>query len=235
MPSDINFNYYSTNDFHNNQEIANCFSEKHFSFIHCNVRSISANLDNLTNMLNELHYPFTIVGLTETKLNISKDSIDNIDLPGYQFLSQPSLSNAGGAGIFVQDFVKVSIRPELTKSEPGFEALWIEVLNDAHSNQLCGVIYRHPNGNISEFMEYLNFALDKTNRENKPCVIMGDFNLDLLKYDSHPETDNFLNAMLSNCFQPHILQPTRITDHSATLSRNNNEDRNAPITANQRA
>ena len=85
--------------------------------------SISANLDNLTNMLNELHYPFTIVGLTETKLNISKDSIDNIDLPGYQFLSQPSLSNAGGAGIFVQDFVKVSIRPELTKSEPGFEAL----------------------------------------------------------------------------------------------------------------
>ena len=163
---------------------------------------------------------FTIVGLTETKLNISKDSIDNIDLPGYQFLSQPSLSNAGGAGIFVQDFVKVSIRPELTKSEPGFEALWIEVLNDAHSNQLCGVIYRHPNGNISEFMEYLNFALDKTNRENKPCVIMGDFNLDLLKYDSHPETDNFLNAMLSNCFQPHILQPTRITDHSATLIDN---------------
>ena len=136
MPSDINFNYYSTNDFHNNQEIANCFSEKHFYFIHCNVRSISANLDNLTNMLNELHYPFTIVGLTETKLNISKVSIDNIDLPGYQFLSQPSLSNAGGAGIFVQDFVKVSIRPELTKSEPDFEALWIEVLNDAHSNQL---------------------------------------------------------------------------------------------------
>ena len=86
-------------------------------------------------MLNELHYPFTIVGLTETKLNISKDSIDNIDLPGYQFLSQPSLSNAGGAGIFVQDFVKVSIRPELTKSEPGLEALWIEVLNDAHSEQ----------------------------------------------------------------------------------------------------
>ena len=56
----------------------------------------------------------------------------------------------------------------------------------------CGVIFRHPNGNISEFMEYLNFASDKTNRENKPCVIMGDFNLDLFKYDSHPETDNFL-------------------------------------------
>ena len=96
-------------------------------------------------------------------------------MPGYQFLSQPGLSNAGGAGIFVQDPVKVSIRPKLTKSEPGFEALWIEVLDDAHSNQLCGVIYRHPNGNISEFIEYLNFALDKTNREKQALCDYGKF------------------------------------------------------------
>ena len=49
---------------------------------------------------------------------------------------------------------------------------------------------------------------------------MGDFNLDLLKYDSHFNTDNFLNIMLSNHFQPHIVQPTRITDHSSTLIDN---------------
>ena len=49
---------------------------------------------------------------------------------------------------------------------------------------------------------------------------MGDFNLDLLKYDSYFDTDNFLNIMLSNRFQPHVLQPTRITDHSPTLIDN---------------
>ena len=46
---------------------------------------------------------------------------------------------------------------------------------------------------------------------------MGDFNLDLLKFDSHQDTNNFLNTLSSFVFQPQILQPTRITEHSATL------------------
>ena len=54
-------------------------------------------------------------------------------------------------------------------------------------------------------------AVERTRRENKRCLIMGDFNLDLLKYNSHLDTDNFFNAILLNCFQAHILQPTRIT------------------------
>ena len=47
-------------------------------------------------------------------------------------------------------------------------------------------------------------------------IVMGDFNLDLLKFD----TDSFLNSMLSTFFQPQILQPTRITDHTAILIDN---------------
>ena len=71
-------------------------------------------------------------------------------------------------------------------------------------------------------MEFLNFALDDIQREKlKACVLMGDFNLYLLKYNTHSETNNFLNSMLSNCFHLHILQPTRITDdHSPTLIDN---------------
>jgi hypothetical protein len=49
---------------------------------------------------------------------------------------------------------------------------------------------------------------------------MGDFNIDLLKIESHAISDKFLNVVSSNFFQPRILQPTRITDHSATLIDN---------------
>ena len=49
---------------------------------------------------------------------------------------------------------------------------------------------------------------------------MGDFNLDLLQMESHNETDSFLNALGSSFFYTQILQPTRITDHSATLIGN---------------
>ena len=41
-----------------------------------------------------------------------------------------------------------------------------------------------------------------------------------MKIEKHQPTDDFLNTMSSFCFQPQILQPTRITDHSATLIDN---------------
>ena len=51
-------------------------------------------------------------------------------------------------------------------------------------------------------------------------MISGDFNIDLFKFGSHPETDEFMNILGTNFFQPHISLPTRITDHSATLIDN---------------
>ena len=47
---------------------------------------------------------------------------------------------------------------------------------------------------------------------------MGDFNINLLNFETH--TDTFMNTLGSYCFHPQILQPTRITDHSATLIDN---------------
>ena len=49
---------------------------------------------------------------------------------------------------------------------------------------------------------------------------MGDFNLDILKYQTHADTDDFINTLGASFFQPHILQPTCITDHTATLIDN---------------
>ena len=176
-----------------------------FSFLHCNIRSVSANLDNLNHLLFELDRSFSIIGLTETKIIA---------------ISQQSLSNAGGVGFYIQDKYIFSIRTDLSKTEPGFEVLWIEIENNAHSNILCGAVYRHPHGDITNFMEYLNSSVDKIHRENKICAVMGDFNLDLLKFETHNDTDAFLNAMLTTNFQPQILQSTRITHHTATLTDN---------------
>ena len=49
---------------------------------------------------------------------------------------------------------------------------------------------------------------------------MGDFNINLLNYDSHSETNDFINLMISHYFLPHMLHPTRVTDHSATIIDN---------------
>jgi len=111
-------------------------------------------------------------------------------------------------------------RPDLTSSTNDFEALWVEMQNGSQRNMICGVSYQHPHGNIQNLMDFIDSTIEKIDRENKFCIISGYFNLDLPKLDSQPDTDNFWNTLGSFNFHPHILQPTRITDHSQTLIDN---------------
>jgi exonuclease III len=191
-----------------------------FAALHCNIRSLSANYDSLVSLLSQLHFPFNIIGITETKIKLNEVKLVNADLPGYCFLSQPSESNAGGVGFYINEKIDFSIRDDITETNSNFEALWIEIDNKSKSNLVCGVIYRHPKSDIDEFMKYLNSTVEKIHRERKCCIMMGDFNIDLLKYNSHQETDDFINALCTLFFHPQILQPTRVTDHSATLIDN---------------
>ena len=48
---------------------------------------------------------------------------------------------------------------------------------------------------------------------------MGDFNIDLLKFQSHEKTLGlyFIESMLTTGYLPAITKPTRATDHSATV------------------
>jgi hypothetical protein len=41
------------------------------------IRSIAANFDSFVHILNELNHPFSIIGLTETKLNTSREELSN--------------------------------------------------------------------------------------------------------------------------------------------------------------
>ena len=68
LPIHNNFDYYSINKFHTSLEIQNVKDHNYFSFMHINLRSLSANFDNLLVMLEELQFPFSIMGLSETKI-----------------------------------------------------------------------------------------------------------------------------------------------------------------------
>ena len=56
--------------------------------------------------------------------------------------------------------------------------------------------------------------------KNKISVLLGDFNLNLLNYNDHQPTNDFLDLLASNSFIPYILHPTRITIHTKTLIDN---------------
>ena len=63
---------------------------------------------------------------------------------------------------------------------------------------------------------YLNPLLEKISKESKLILLLGNFNVDLLKYDHHALTNDFLDSM----FLPHIIQPSRVTSNSKKLIDN---------------
>ena len=79
---------------------------------------------------------------------------------------------------------------------------------------IIGVVYRHPtSGSLNElFFKSLKKTLKLIKKEGKKAIICGDFNFNLLNFDSDNSVNFFLNCMLEHGFQPCILQPTRITN-----------------------
>ena len=73
---------------------------------------------------------------------------------------------------------------------------------------------------MDEFISYMNQCLDKVNKEKKDCYISGDFNIDLIKIDNNVKYNEFICMMAAQGFLPHILQPSRITEHTSTLIDN---------------
>ena len=60
--------------------------------------------------------------------------------------------------------------------------------------------------------------LQKISDENKQCILMEDFNIDLLKCESNKDSNSFYNILSSNFFTPYVLQRTRL--HSKTIIDN---------------
>ena len=67
---------------------------------------------------------------------------------------------------------------------------------------------------------YLNKLLENISKEQKSVFLHGDFNVNILTYNEHNQTNEFLDSFASNSFIPLILQPTRITSHSNILIDN---------------
>ena len=75
------------------------------------------------------------------------------------------------------------------------ESLFIEVCRPKRNNLIVGVIYRPPDSDVNDFVKSVNSFLTNVNKEKKVCYIMGDFNLNLMNYQSHNLTREFLGPV----------------------------------------
>ena len=215
LPNMLNSKYFNIDEFQNIS-----MSQK-FKIFHSNVNGLSSHHDDLHMMLTQTNSDFDVINITETSENKESSFPTNISLDGYNYpYTTATKFSKGGVAIYVKNCYTSFKREKLCHSNDHFETVWVEITQDNSKNILLGCIYRHPGSDSSVLTDHLYEILLSTAKENKHIFISGDFNIDLLKYDTITKNKDFLDMMTSNGFLPHIIHPTRITDTSATVIDN---------------
>ena len=139
------------------------------------------------------------------------------ELSGYHFEFVPTPLAAGGVGLFIDENVKYRIVERVTNSS--YQALWIEFQQSNDKKNMCGIVYRQHN-DANEFLHYLSESLERFNRHNHNIYLMGDFNIDLLKYENCTYSPALLHCTQSFSMLPVLDKPNRVYGTSATLIDN---------------
>ena len=105
----------------------------------------------------------------------------------------------------------------MSSSTDDSEILCIEIVNKSSKNILCAIIYSQRSSNLETFLNELFSCIEIINGGGKLCALLGDFNISLLNFETHKPTEEIIDTMSINFYEPHMIKPTRITCYTATL------------------
>ena len=95
----------------------------------------------------------------------------------------------------------------------------MEIICSKSSSVIVGCIYKHPALPINDFTnEFIFPLLLKLQKESsKTIFLLGDFNIDLLKYEISDSVNSFIDTLSSNFLLLLIFLATRISKTSTLI------------------
>ena len=196
-----------------------------------NIRSLRKNLTHIIDNVND-YEKFDVICLNETNCDPDNlpSGINDIGIPGYHapIVQNPSrVSNRGGGlAIYIKHTVcdanNIETLHNISSNENFKEGEFLVVKINCCKNLNKGLIlcnmYRSPSTSPKTFIDSIKKKIAKLNKhKNKHILLLGDTNIDLIKYDDDVAAHDLIDATASYGFAPIISRPTRITDHRATL------------------
>ena len=184
-----------------------------------NVFSLTKNVDHFNILLNELNVHFDILAITESR--IKKDSPSTVNLHLDYLVEQTSTeTSAGGTLLYINKTLSYQLKNDLKLYHlEKIESTFIEIICSKLTNVIVGCIYKHPTLQINDFKsDFISPLLLKLLKESyKRILLLGDFNIDLLKSELSDSINNFIDTLSSDSLLPHILLPTRISKTSTLI------------------
>ena len=184
------------------------FKSKCLSFFHFNINSLSKGFDNFNHLINKLKLEFDILGISESRILKSQSLNTNVSLQNYVTEQTSTESAAGGALLYINKRHCYKTSPDLVIYKPKkVESVFIVLILPKKNNLIAGCIYKYPCMDICTFNDYyLLPMLDNLSKKaNKTIVLLGDFKIDLLNFDTSEHVTTFQNDIASKSLQPQIL------------------------------
>ena len=163
-----------------------------------------------------------MIGISKTKEQSDKGFLSNVGIPSYNIHSQPTNSFAGGVALYIKSTLDNKMRDDICMTKDEFEIICLEILSKKDKHTLCCCVYRHPNTDGQAILDFINNTMQKIIKERKKHMIcfMGDFNLNLLNYETHDDTNDFLNSMISYSLLPYSTGRSQHNSHFAKTNQN---------------
>ena len=208
--------YYNVDNFNNSFGVSGMCD---LNVIHLNIRSISRNGDSFITYLSNLKRNFDIICLSETFVNdisIANNFLD--DYVGYHSIRDDG-SSRGGVAIYLKKNINASLLPDLTVNTDFIESVFIEI-NNNNKKTTIGCCYRRPDSDKNLFLNYCNENFSHFNPNLTDIILVGDFNMCMLRASDSPQLASFYEMMNSFSLLPTILQPSRFGDDNCSLIDN---------------
>ena len=212
----LNFNYYTPEEF--NKHCDSTISNIEISIFHLNIRSLNKNSEELFQLMQSINLNFDVIVLSEIwayNINLYHNLFE-----GYTFYCDLPVSGyVGGVGIYIKNTIAQNQLDTVklkTDENCKVENIWVEISKNKQK-YIIGGLYRHPGQDIEQFTNKIEKMFLQLKKMNLPCLIAGDINIDLAKYDTHNPTTSYLENILLHNIVPTIVMPTRFTDQSATI------------------
>ena len=190
----------------------------HLKISHLNIRGVKSHIEDLK--ADPLMKVSNVLCLCETFLQ-TKDKLDSSvigrnDMEIFRMDRSSILSEykSGSGGVLLA--AQKELNPVHLASNTSKDLEYVAVQLKHNSNKLLIIsLYRPPSGKVNRFIQEIDQILSDINKQNSDCIIVGDFNKDLLS-TSCP----ILTYFQSKKFHQKTDAPTRdsgsLLDHTYT-------------------
>ena len=142
-----------------------------------------------------LSFNFDVIALSETWLNLY-DNLDVLNLVGYDLCSKTRQNKrGGGVAMYIRNDIRFEVLDNISCSiDNVLECICVKLYLSLKRSIIVSCLYRRPGSTINTTIDFI-----EKNVSGKKCdlYICGDFNVNLLTYDNHNDTQIFLHSFMS--------------------------------------